>query len=322
MGVFERTEGILAGHAVTPDGGTGVSVFLFPDGAVASAEVRGFAAGTRQFDSLSLTHSVDEIHGVVFAGGSVFGHSAAQSVVLALAERGIGLSTDHGVVPVVPSAVIYDLGLGGGREVDYGSLGLRALERAFSGDPEGYPGAGAGATVGKLLGVERATKTSAGGAEEEVEGVSLGVFVVLNSFGEVVDRNGEVIAGIRGEGQFERTMELFSRGADRRPFRGGDSTTLTLIATDGVLSHRELHYFCVQANNFLAGRIRPYGTVYDGDVVVAVATGKRGRPVPANRAISLVERLLGEAIDSAVRDARGMRGIPSAVEFLSQGGSQ
>ncbi len=315
MGVFEMFSGVFDSHEVAEKAPTGVSVFLFPDGAAAAAEVRGFAAGTRQFDSLSISHTVDRIHGLVFAGGSVFGHGAAQEVVHVLASKGIGIATEHGCVPVVPSAVIYDLGLGGGASVDYGELGRRAAEKALSGRGEVTFGAGAGASVGKLLGLERATKTASGYAVCEGDHGYLGVFVVLNSFGEVTDGTGRIIAGIRGDGTFVPTRDLFMEGVSRKPFAGGENTTLALIVAEAELSALELHYLCSQGNNFLASMIRPYGTVYDGDVVVSVSTGKRTRSQSINKIVSAVEGLLEEAVLKAVKLARGAAGVPSAGEF-------
>lgn len=317
-------DGVRIGSAISSSGLSGTSVLLFPDGAVASAEVRGFATGTRQIDSLSLTHTVDRVFGLVISGGSVFGLESSSSVVEMLSREKIGLHTGKAYLPVVPTAVIYDLSFPENEGVDYRALGESALIDALSsGSADETPGAGAGASVGKILGIQHATKTSTGRAVKLLEeGYHVGAMVVLNAFGDVFDGQGRMIAGVRspgGEG-YVRTSELIKKGYTRKPFTGADSTTVTAVVTDGKLGRRELYILSAQVNNFLASLIRPYGSIFDGDIVFSFSTGKRKRVENILKFGAMAEEVVYESLVSAVFSAESSGGMPCAEEIVGRGG--
>src|SRR5262249_45412027 len=193
--------GIKVGHAQDTVARTGCMVILCgPDGAVAGVDVRGAAPGTRETDLLEPGNLVDRIHAVVLTGGSVFGLDSACGVVRFLEERGIGYESGAARVPIVPAAVIYDLGVGKAHVRPDSAMGYEACRRASEREVrEGQIGAGAGATVGKIIGHDHASPGGVGTASIKLrDGATVGVLVVVNSFGDIVDpATGEILAGAR-----------------------------------------------------------------------------------------------------------------------------
>ncbi|MBP1714231.1 MAG: peptidase DmpA, partial [Deltaproteobacteria bacterium] len=192
--------GFRVGHAQDPRAATGCTVILCPPATVGGVDIRGSAAGTRQIDSLQPFHFVDEVHAVLLSGGSAFGLDAAGGVMQYLEERSIGYQTSAGRVPIVPTAIIYDLGLGDGKIRPDRKMGYQACENAQSGPvAEGSVGAGTGASVGKLYSIRFATKGGVGTAAVfSAGGVIVGALVVVNAFGDVVDpRDQRILAGAR-----------------------------------------------------------------------------------------------------------------------------
>ena len=192
--------GFQVGHAQDTKGATGCTVILCPPGTVGGVDVRGSAAGTRQIDSLQPFHFVDEVHAVLLSGGSAFGLDAAGGVAQFLEEKSIGYQTSAGKVPIVPTAIIYDLGLGEGRVRPDKKMGFQACVNAQSGPvAEGSVGAGTGASIGKLFGIRNATKGGIGTTSLiSPGGVIVGALVVVNAFGDVVEpQNRKILAGAR-----------------------------------------------------------------------------------------------------------------------------
>ncbi len=322
-GSITDVEGVLLGHAQGGDPGTGVTVLLFPGGAAAGADIRGEAAGTRQMDSLVRPHPARRIDALVFAGGSAFGLEAATGVVRFLEERQAGFPTPGGIVPIVPTAVLYDLGFSRGPRRPDAAMGYDAAGAAASLPPErGSVGAGAGATVGKALGIERAMKGGFGTASETGGGTVVGACAVVNAFGDVVDPStGRQVAGARLAGRCGAadTETLFGSGFRREPFAAEGNTTLGVVATADILSREELWSVARMAHAALCRVIRPVHTPMDGDVVVAVSTGASGRRGNVLQAASLGTRALEEAILDGVRRAKGTADVPAAAE-MKEGG--
>lgn len=319
-GAITDVPGVLLGHAHDAARGSGVTVLVFPEGAAAAADIRGEAAGTRQMDSLLRPHPAGRIHAIMLAGGSAFGLDAAAGVMRYLEERGLGFVTPAGVVPIVPSAVIYDLGYGDPSFRPTPEMAYLAASRACAESPgRGSVGAGAGATVGKLYGVGRAMKGGFGTALESDGGASVGACAVVNSFGDVVDpRTGETVAGARDEeGRGAGgTIRAFRAGARRTPFAPAN-TTLGVVATADRLTREELLCVARMAQAALCRTIRPVHTPMDGDLVVAVSTGESGRRGNAMQAAVLGTEALECAILDAVRSARGTPAVPAASERSS-----
>ena len=297
--------GLRVGHATDPDGVTGCTVVLAPDGAVAGVDVRGAAPGTRETDLLQPGSLVERIHAVCLAGGSAFGLAAADGVMAWLAERGIGFPTEGGPVPIVPAAILYDLGVGRPDVRPTGADGRAACEAAerADGPVEGSIGAGTGATVAKLAGPGGARMGGVGMAGRRLpSGHVLAAMAVCNALGSVVGRDGEVIAG-------PPIGELPSAVPGHL-----EHTTLAVIATDADLDHVQCRRLAQLGHDALARSIVPVHTAYDGDTVFALSTGGGGAMAPdelMGLGIMAVE-VLSEAIERSVLTATSRGGVPVA----------
>lgn len=317
--------GVLVGHWTDEVAATGCTVVLCPDGAVASADVRGGAPGTRETDLLRPGSLVDRLHAVLLTGGSAHGLDAATGVMRWLEEAGKGFPVPAGVVPVVVAAVLFDLSLGRADVRPDAAAGYAACEAASPGPPaEGSVGAGTGASVAKALGVERALKGGIGSACEATDdGMSVGALVAVNGFGEVVDPDsGRVAAGPRAEeGRFADTLGVLRSRPALSPFAAGPNSTIGVVATDAALSKSDCYRLAVMAQAGLTRVIRPAHTPVDGDTIFALATGARERPAEVLRLGALAARAVERAILRAVREARGLAGVPSAAEWTEGSGT-
>jgi L-aminopeptidase/D-esterase-like protein len=322
-GSITEVEGVLLGHEHDLARGSGVTVLRFPRGAAGAADIRGEAAGTRQMDSLLRPHPAGSVHALVLAGGSAFGLDAAAGVMRYLEEAGVGFPTPGGVVPIVPAAVIYDLGFGDSSFRPTPGMGYEAAAKASPAPPaRGSVGAGAGATVGKAFGIGRAMKGGFGTASEKGGGTVAGACAVVNAFGDVVDpETGEWVAGAREEDGKRPawTEKRFREGFRREPFAPGN-TTLAVVATAEPLSREELMAVARMAHGALSRTIRPVHTPMDGDVVVALSTGLSGRRGNVMQTAMLGARALEKAILDAVRSASGTPAVPSAEDLSGKGG--
>jgi L-aminopeptidase/D-esterase-like protein len=289
--------GISVGHATDPVGMTGCTVVLATGGAVGGVDVRGPAPGTRETDLLRPTATVDRIHAICLCGGSAFGLAAADGVMRWLAERGIGFPTGIRPVPLVPAAVIFDLGVGApdaapGTDDGYAAA---AAAQAGEGPLEGSVGAGTGATVAKLAGPAHARKGGVGSAAAQLaDGTWVGALAVTNAQGGVYARDGRPLA-----------VPPLDQRAARPP--AGTQTTLAVIATDATLDRSGCRSLASLGHDALARSIRPVHTPYDGDTVFALATG-RGTPAGQERLAELGElavEVLCEAIERSVLLATG-----------------
>jgi len=322
-GSITDVPGVLVGHAHDAVRGSGVTVLLFPDGAVGAADIRGEAAGTRQMDSLLRPHPARQLHALVLAGGSAFGMDAASGILRFLEERNIGFPTPSGVVPIAPTAVIYDLGYADAAFRPGPEMGYEAARNASALPPRrGSVGAGTGATVGKALGIRRAMQGGFGDASEGGGGAVVGACAVVNAFGDVVDpATGEWVAGARVEGSDAPAdaEALFREGFRREPF-SQENTTLAVVATADLLSREELFTVARMAHAALCRAIRPVHTPMDGDVLVAVSTGRSGRKGNALQTAALGTRALEASILDGVRSAKGTSAVPAAAELPGRGG--
>jgi len=316
--------GILVGHAHDLEALTGCTVVLTMDGAVGGVDVRGGAPGTRETDLLAPTAAVSVVHAIALCGGSAFGLAAATGVVDWLRERGIGFPTRVRNVPIVPAAVIYDLGRGEGDRFPDAALGYAACAAAGPSVPEGCVGVGAGASVGKLLGMAGAVKSGVGAWSETLaDGTVVGALVVCNAWGDVYDEaSGRIIAGTRDpqSGRFADSMALL-----RQPFYqaamnvvlGSENTTLAVVATDARLNKAEATKLAQMAQDALPRTIRPIHTPFDGDTVFALATGRRAGP---NIAIlgAIAADVLARAIERSALTATSVPGLPAARDLIQR----
>ncbi|MDX1501554.1 MAG: P1 family peptidase [Thermoanaerobaculia bacterium] len=313
-------DGFAIGHGTDADGKTGLTVVLCPEGATAAADVRGTATGTRQFDSLLKGHSLGtKAHGVVFAGGSGFGLSSSDAVIEHLARGGHGFATGYRPVPLVPTAILFDLAFGDPTAAPTRELAEQAIDAATAGPvPCGSVGAGTGATVGKVAGFERGMKGGLGFASLTVPGgPTVAAVAAVNAFGDVRDpATGRPIAGCRDAPDGRRLV-----GADRyvaaqpleeaHPWEG--NTTLLLVLTDADLSKRAARKVCEMAFGGLYRTVTPALSLVDGDLVVTLARGSVRAHV--HQVGVLAEAAVTTAIVRAVTTADGFGRLPAVADL-------
>jgi L-aminopeptidase/D-esterase-like protein len=315
-------EGISVGHASDFGAVTGCTVILFDNPAVGAIDLRGGGTSTRQIDSLLSHNTFGKVHAILLTGGSAYGLDASGGVMKFLEERNKGLSVGYGmVVPSVPTAVIFDLGIGNGRIRPDARMGYEAcLNAESSGVEEGSIGAGTGATVGKLLGLDHATKGGVGTSGYKFEnGVIVSALVVVNAFGDVVSpENGEIVAGVRTTprgSKFAGTVNLLKQGVTFREDKSRN-TTLAVVATNARFSKSELGRIANIAQTGLARVISPVHTIADGDVVIAVSCGEIEGD--ANLIGVIAAELTANAILRAVHHSKGLGGIPSTGDIKGE----
>jgi len=315
--------GIRVGHWTDRRGGTGCTVILCEDSVAGAVDTRGGAPGTRETDVLSGPNLVRKAHAVVLCGGSAFGLAATDGVMRYLAERGIGFPTTARNVPIVSGAVLYDLPTGRPDAYPGPDAGYRAAARATAGRVEqGTVGAGTGATVGKLLGHEWATKGGIGTASVVgPRGIIVGAIVANNASGNVLDpATGRVAAGVRQEGGgWVSLAETIARRTEQLDLQL-QNTVLVCVATNASLDHHQLQRVAIQSHDGIARAVLPAHTFGDGDVAFAVAMGKlEVRPYDALTVGVLAVQAVETALVRSVCAATGLHGVPSAAEWLRDG---
>ena len=307
--------GIAVGHNTDLAGLTGCTVILCPEGAQAAVDVRGGAPGTRETDVLGPGRLVCRIHAILLTGGSAFGLDAAGGVMRYLAERGHGYRVGHSVVPIVPAAVLFDLGIGDPWHYPDAESGYRACLDARTGTiEEGCVGAGTGATVGKVLGIDQAMKSGIGTAAMRLPGgATIGAIVAVNALGDVVNPlSGQTIAGARdpSTGTFWGATSVLIR-RDVAPAGSGGNTTIGVIATDAALTRDDLVRVAALGHDGLARTIRPAHTVYDGDTLFAISTGRSAHLADPTAIAVAAGEVVATAIVRAVLAARALGNLLS-----------
>lgn len=298
--------GYLIGHATDSMKKTGCTVILPPPGTIAAVDVRGGAPGTRETGVFTPGNLVSEIHGVLFSGGSAFGLAAATGVMAWLKEHGTGFSIGPARVPIVAGAVLFDLAVGDADAFPDDAMGRAACDAAHGGElPAGAIGAGTGATVGKLLGVPRASRGGIGVAAITLPcGGVVAALAAVNAFGDVVDsETGAVLAGPRAAGgaAFRSSRALLEDGLAESPLAAAH-TTLICVATTIPFDQGSLKRITIEAHDGLARAVRPAHTVVDGDVVFALAPGGLPPPLLSRlRAGAAAAEATARAIAAAVR---------------------
>jgi L-aminopeptidase/D-esterase-like protein len=310
--------GIKVGHFTDPRRPTGCTVVLFEAGAVAGVDVRGSAPGTRETDLLDPVATVPEAHGILLAGGSAFGLDAASGVVRYLEEKGIGHPTSVLPVPIVPAAILFDLGVGDPRVRPDAEAGYRACVAASSGQVgEGNVGCGAGATVGKLLGTDRSMKGGIGSASAKWENLVVAALVAVNCLGNVIDpKSGRILAGARArDGRKIERLEVSLEVPYRRLGAGpGENTTLAVVATNARFDKAGMTKIAQMAHDGFARAINPVHLPFDGDVVFSAST-KEITDVTLGQVGALAAEVTAQAIVRGVLRARSIPGFPSASGF-------
>jgi L-aminopeptidase/D-esterase-like protein len=318
--------GIMVGHASDFKALTGCTVILCEEGAVGAVDIRGTAAGTRQIDALTHLHLVDKIHAILLAGGSAFGLDATGGVMTYLEEKGKGFDVIKTKIPIVPTAVIFDFGIGDFLVRPDHKMGYQACLNASKKVEEGSVGAGTGATVGKLFGIERAMKGGVGTSSiRGPKGLMVGALVVVNAFGDVLDPDSkQLLVGARkSKKSFElsNSSKWMKQGVTRKQFGAitppdstAFNTTLGVIATNANFTKKELHQVAQIAHSGLAKVISPLHTTFDGDLVFALSLGKKKADV--NTIGLLGEVVLIESVKRAVTKAKGFGIIPTYQDIV------
>ena len=311
--------GVKVGHFTDSRRPTGCTVVITEEGAVGGVDVRGSAPGTRETDLLNPINLVDRVNAVLLAGGSAFGLDAATGVVRYLEQRKIGYNVGVAFVPIVPAAILFDLGVGDARIRPDAEAGYKACEAASSARPaEGNVGAGAGATVGKLYGGRRAMKAGIGTASIKLAGLTVGAIVAVNAVGDIVDpATGLPIAGARTEDgkKLLNTREAMLRGNLTAGMLAGTATTIGVIATDAVLTKAQAQKIAQMAHDGLARAINPIHTMFDGDTIFALGTGKSGKTGNPTLLGVMAAEAMALAVVRAARAAKGIEGYPAAADL-------
>ena len=324
-GSLTDVRGLRVGHFTDSRRPTGCTVVLATDGAVAGVDVRGAAPGTRETELMSPLNAVDRVHALLLAGGSAFGLDAAGGVMRWLDERGIGIPVGPARVPIVPAAILFDLWVGDASIRPDAASGYAACDAASAAPvAEGNVGAGAGASVGKLFGIERAMRGGLGSASVTVGGITVAALVAVNAIGDVIDpASGAPIAGARSADglRLQGTMASMLRGELPAPMQPGSATTLGIVATDAVLTKAQAGKIAQMAHDGFARSINPVHTMTDGDTIFALATGASGQAANVSLLGALGAQVIATAIVRAVRAATGLAGaglptLPSAHDLV------
>ncbi|UUC95367.1 P1 family peptidase [Comamonas sp. C11] len=314
-GHIGRVQGISVGHFSDSRRPTGCTAVICPQGAVGGVDVRGAAPGTRETDLLHPSNLVQEVHGILLAGGSAWGLDAATGAVRWLEEQGAGLNIGVGRIPLVPAAVLFDVMMGDMRIRPDAAAGYAACRNAGldsgTGRPaEGSVGAGTGAVVGKVFGHERAMKGGIGTASFTIDGVTVGAIIACNALGDVFNPfNGELLAGARtADGlQLRGTRDALLAGEEPKPVLAGSNTTIGVVATDAVITKAQAHRLAVVAHDGLARAINPVHTMSDGDSLFALGTGRSGKSPGMMTLSTLAAEAVAIATARAVLLAQSVR---------------
>lgn len=305
--------GFHIGNAEDTEAGTGCTVILSKGGAVPGVDVRGGAPGTRETDLIDAREMVERIHSVVLAGGSAFGLDASTGVMAYLEEQGIGFDAGVAKVPIVASAVLFDLAFKSASIRPDRTMGYEAAVNAMAGNyQDGSAGAGTGATVGKILGPKSAMKSGIGSYAVEVGDLRLGAIIAVNAFGSVYEGQ-ELIAGPRLEKAIMSTEDLMIRGTEAK-FRG--NTTIGCILTNANLTKAQANKLASMAHDGFARSIRPVHTMVDGDTLFVLADGDM--EVDLSTLGTIASIVVEKAVVNAVKHAVSLDHLPTSKEFLGE----
>lgn len=308
---------IKVGHAHNLAAATGCTVVICESGAVAGVDVRGGAPGTRETDLMNPGNLVEKVHAIYLSGGSAFGLDGASGVVRYLEEKGIGFDTGVAKVPIVPGAVLFDLSIGDSKIRPDSAMGYEAcLNISDNNSLMGNVGAGAGATIGKILGDDFAMKGGLGTASVKSGELVVGALVAVNCLGDIIDiYTGKLIAGALNKTRdgLISTIELMKRGV---PYTAalGTNTTIGVIATNARLSKAEAHRVAFMAHDGYARAINPVHTMFDGDTIFCMAIGEVDADISTVGA--LAADTMARAIVKGVKAAESLYGRISYKDLL------
>jgi len=305
--------GIKVGHSQDLKAGTGCTVIIYEKGAVAGVDVRGGAPGTRETDLLNPVNLVNQVQAIYLSGGSAFGLDGASGVMKYLEEKGVGFDVVVTKVPIVPGAVLFDLGVGDYRVRPDAKMGYEACIKASEEEvSQGNVGAGTGATVGKIFGGFRCMKSGLGTASFKSQELVVGAIVAVNCFGDVIDpKKGEVIAGVLTEDKkgFVNTMSLLKSLPQGIGSDFSKNTTIGVIATNAKLTKAGATKVAMMTQDGYGRTISPAHTMFDGDTIFCMATGETEAGVNVVGAIAA--EVMARAIVKAAKSAESLFGLLS-----------
>ena len=315
-------EGVKVGSVTLTERPTGCTAILFKEGTTGGVDVRGGAPGTRETDLLNPVNNVQIVNAISLSGGSAFGLDAASGVMKWLDEKNIGYPVGaSGVVPIVPAAILFDLGFGGSPKIRPGAdCGYRAAELASEAPvQEGNVGAGAGATVGKSGGGGRGGPMKAGIGSAAIKmpnGLVVAAIVAVNAVGDIIDPwTGQVVAGARGaDGKLIDARKML-RGGGGGEGRAGENTTIGLVVTNAKLTKVQAQKMAQMAHDGYARAISPVHTPGDGDTIFSAATGTWDGIANYGQVGSLAAEAMADAIVRAATQATSSNGLPSARDL-------
>ncbi len=310
-GSITDVPGLKVGHKTLTTRPTGCTVILCESGATAGVDVRGSAPGTRETDLLSPTNTVEQVQAILLSGGSAYGLAAATGVVRWLEEHNLGYKIGKGVVPIVPAAILMDLGVGDFKIRPGDEDGYKACVAATTGSvAEGNVGAGAGATLGKMFGPKFAMKSGLGTASARIgdTGIVVGALVAVNAVGDVVDpRTGKIVAGARAEDGkgYRNTMDAIMKGY-RVVAQNGANTTLGVVATNAHFTKTQMTKIAQMSHDGYARAINPVHTMADGDTIFALSTGTAKVAADVTAIGAIAATVMARAIVRAVMQATSL----------------
>jgi len=317
-------DGILVGHAQDDNALTGCTVIICMDGAIGGVDQRGGAPGTRETDLLRPMHMVEKVHAIMLSGGSAFGLDAASGAMQYLEEKNIGVNTGVAKVPIVPSAILFDLAIGSSTIRPNKEMGYQACLNASKNPPkQGNYGVGTGATIGKIFGMSQSMKSGIGMAGIDLGGgLLVTALMAVNAFGDIVDpKSGKILAGARtaqkgiiklgSQDYFANTLETMKSfvGKTILSFASKQNTIIGVVATNASLTKEQANKVAQMAQNGLALSVRPAHTMLDGDTIFVLATGKKKADI--NLVGSYAAEMVSQAIINAVSHANRSGGLPS-----------
>ncbi|WP_025640676.1 P1 family peptidase [Schnuerera ultunensis] len=314
---FTDIDGIKVGHAQDLKAATGCTVIICEEGATGGVDVRGGSPGTRETDLLDPQNLVDKIHAVMLSGGSAFGLDAASGAMKYLEEKDIGFDVQVTKVPIVCSAVLFDLVVGDYKVRPDLEMGYKACVNATEKEcPNGNIGAGTGATVGKFLGIERAMKGGLGSYAIQIGDLKVGAIVAVNALGDIIDpETGEVLAGLLDEDKknLAGTENIMAKKYSEKKNIFSGNTTIGVVATNGIFTKAEANKLASMSHNGYARTMRPAHSIFDGDTIFAMATGKIEADI--NVVGFLAARAMERAVVNAIKSAESAYGFKAYREL-------
>ena len=309
-------EGIKIGHAHNKEALTGCSVMIFENGATAGVDIRGGAPGSRETALLKADKMVEKIHAIMLSGGSAYGLDAASGVMKYLEENDIGFDVGVAKVPIVSSAILFDLDIGSSKIRPNLNMGYEACVNASNKEfANGNIGAGMGATVGKLAGSTYKMKGGLGSAAYKVGELKLGAMVAVNCLGDVIDpKSQKIIAGAfdyNSNSFLNSENIMLSFDEDKNLFPS--NTSLAIVVTNGKMIKVDANKIATKAHNAYAQTMSPAHTEYDGDTIFAVSTDEVEVDIDILNVLAV--KALKEAVINAIKYAGSVNGVLSYKEL-------